>query len=146
MSTAVTGMLTEENMQLLEKFKNDAQNKAMRENQQLGKDAFLKLMMTQLAHQDPLEPLNNEQMISQMAEFTSVEQMGMMTEASAMQVEQNSTIISKLTDLIEKSEGGNSKSEIESLIEKTDRTIELNEQILAELQKLNASKAQEAYE
>ncbi len=146
MSTAVTGMLTEENMQLLEKFKNDAQNKAMRENQQLGKDAFLKLMMTQLAHQDPLEPMNNEQMISQMAEFTSVEQMGMMTEASAMQVEQNSTIISKLTDLIEKSEGGNSKSEIESLIEKTDRTIELNEQILAELQKLNASKAQEAYE
>ncbi len=146
MSTAVTGMLTEENMQLLEKFKNDAQNKAMRENQQLGKDAFLKLMMTQLAHQDPLEPLNNEQMISQMAEFTSVEQMGMMTEASAMQVEQNSMIISKLTDLIEKSEGGNSKSEIESLIEKTDRTIELNEQILAELQKLNASKAQEAYE
>ena len=146
MSTAVTGMLTEENMQLLEKFKNDAQNKAMRENQQLGKDAFLKLMMTQLAHQDPLEPLNNEQMISQMAEFTSVEQMGMMTEASAMQVEQNSTIISKLTDLIEKSEGGNSKSEIESLIEKTDRTIELNEQILAELQKLNATKAQEAYE
>jgi len=85
-------------------------------------------------------------MISQMAEFTSVEQMGMMTEASAMQVEQNSMIISKLTDLIEKSEGGNSKSEIESLIEKTDRTIELNEQILAELQKLNASKAQEAYE
>jgi len=146
MATAVTGMLTEENMQLLEKFKNDAQNKAMRENQQLGKDAFLKLMMTQLAHQDPLEPLNNEQMISQMAEFTSVEQMGMMTEASAMQVEQNSMIISKLTDLIEKSEGGNSKSEIESLIEKTDRTIELNEQILAELQKLNASKAQEAYE
>jgi len=146
MSTAVTGMLTEENMQLLEKFKNDAQNKAMRENQQLGKDAFLKLMMTQLAHQDPLEPMNNEQMISQMAEFTSVEQMGMMTEASAMQVEQNSMIISKLTDLIEKSEGGNSKSEIESLIEKTDRTIELNEQILAELQKLNASKAQEAYE
>jgi len=53
MSTAVTGMLSEENMQLLEKFKNDAQNKAMRENQQLGKDAFLKLMMTQLAHQDP---------------------------------------------------------------------------------------------
>ncbi|MCH4888724.1 hypothetical protein EZV73_14110 [Acidaminobacter sp. JC074] len=139
-------MLTEANMEMLEKYKNDAQNKAMLENQQLGKDAFLKLMMTQLAHQDPLEPLNNEQMISQMAEFTSVEQMGMMTEASARQVEQNTQIIASLQSLIEKSDSGNSKSEIESLITKTDRTIELNEQILEELKKLNASKAQEAYE
>ncbi|WP_240841010.1 flagellar hook assembly protein FlgD [Acidaminobacter sp. JC074] len=146
MAAAVTGMLTEANMEMLEKYKNDAQNKAMLENQQLGKDAFLKLMMTQLAHQDPLEPLNNEQMISQMAEFTSVEQMGMMTEASARQVEQNTQIIASLQSLIEKSDSGNSKSEIESLITKTDRTIELNEQILEELKKLNASKAQEAYE
>lgn len=41
----------------------------------LGKDGFLKLFMEQLKNQDPLEPMDNSQMLSQMAQFTSVEQL-----------------------------------------------------------------------
>ena len=39
----------------------------------LGKDAFLKLMITQLQNQDPLSPAKNEDFIAQLAQFSSVE-------------------------------------------------------------------------
>ncbi len=39
-----------------------------------GQDAFLKLLVTQLRFQDPSEPVDNEQFLGQMAQFTSVEQ------------------------------------------------------------------------
>lgn len=34
---------------------------------------FLRLLTTQLANQDPLEPVSNEEMLSQMAQFSSLE-------------------------------------------------------------------------
>lgn len=44
-------------------------------NDYLGKDAFLKLMITQLQYQDPLEPMDNQESIAQMAQFSALEQM-----------------------------------------------------------------------
>lgn len=41
----------------------------------LGKDEFLKLMITQMQQQDPLNPMDNQAMVAQMAQFSSVEQM-----------------------------------------------------------------------
>ena len=40
----------------------------------LGKDDFLQLFITQLVHQNPMEPLNNDQFIAQMSQFSAVEQ------------------------------------------------------------------------
>lgn len=40
-----------------------------------GQDTFLRLLVTQLRFQDPIEPVNNEQFLAQMAQFTSLEQM-----------------------------------------------------------------------
>ncbi len=42
---------------------------------QLDKDAFFELLLTQLQYQDPLNPMDNTQFISQMAQFSSLEQM-----------------------------------------------------------------------
>ena len=42
---------------------------------ELGRDAFLKLLVTQMQYQDPLNPMDNSQMLSQMAQFSALEQM-----------------------------------------------------------------------
>ena len=48
----------------------------------LDKDAFLKLLVTQLQYQDPLNPTDDKQFIAQMAQFSSLEQMQNLNKAA----------------------------------------------------------------
>jgi len=41
--------------------------------QSLGQDQFLKLMTTQMTHQDPTKPMDNGAFVAQMAQFSTVE-------------------------------------------------------------------------
>ena len=45
----------------------------------LGSDKFLKLFVEQMKNQDPLEPQKNSEFLAQLAQFSSLEQLGKQT-------------------------------------------------------------------
>lgn len=49
-------------------------------NNQLGKDAFMTLLLTQMKNQDPTNPLKSHEMAAQLAQFTSLEKLNNINE------------------------------------------------------------------
>jgi flagellar basal-body rod modification protein FlgD len=56
-----------------------------RNSGELDREAFLMLLMTQLRHQDPLNPIDDREFIAQMAQFSALEQMQIQTAAIEQQ-------------------------------------------------------------
>jgi len=48
---------------------------------ELGQDAFMKLLLTQLKYQDPLSPMDDRDFIAQLAQFSSLSEMRELNEA-----------------------------------------------------------------
>ena len=70
-----------------------ATSTSQKSNSTLGKDDFLKLLVTQLEYQDPMNPMDNTQFVAQMAQFSSLEQMQNMSQT--MSNLQGTTLLGK---------------------------------------------------
>jgi flagellar basal-body rod modification protein FlgD len=53
----------------------NSRNTATTGKRELDRDAFLKILITQLQYQDPSQPMQDKEFIAQMAQFSSLEQM-----------------------------------------------------------------------
>lgn len=62
----------------------------------LGKDEFLKLLVAQLKHQDPMNPMEGNEMAVQLAQFSSVEQLMALNKAFEAQAGMQDGIIQAL--------------------------------------------------
>jgi flagellar basal-body rod modification protein FlgD len=71
MSTSTTGALPID--QLVTQPQTAAAQASSSLGSQLGEDAFLKLLTTQLQNQDPLNPVDQTQSIAQLAQFSSLQ-------------------------------------------------------------------------
>ncbi len=76
-------------------YANNTQNRMP--TKALGQQDFLKLLVTQLSSQDPLNPQKDTEFIAQMAQFSSLEQTkGIQASLSAMRSQQDFTSASAL--------------------------------------------------
>lgn len=53
--------------------------------QEMDKDMFLQLLVTQMRYQDPLNPMDNQEMLAQLAQFTALEQMNNVAQVTEKQ-------------------------------------------------------------
>ncbi|MCX7674894.1 MAG: flagellar biosynthesis protein FlgD [Bdellovibrionaceae bacterium] len=103
-------------------------------NDKLDKDAFMKIMLVQMKHQDPTNPLKSHEMAAQLAQFSSLEQMQNMNQSLDELKAQNKPLESFQTlNLIGKKIAGDS-AQIYRV--KGDRDHDISYRIPSEAQKL----------
>jgi len=90
---------------------------------QMGKDEFLKLLATQLSHQDPLNPMDNTQMMAQLAQFSALEQMNNVAYSTDMSKAMN--MIGKTVEAFDADTQRILVGQVESVSQK-DHTISVN--------------------
>lgn len=80
------------------------------------KDMFLKLLMAQLGNQDPMSPMEDREFISQMAQFSSLEQMQTISkQLDSVLVDRHMASISEFSNMIGKTVDHKTETETETV-------------------------------
>lgn len=93
------GRFTQAQLDRLDEISANPENTSKLKNQEIDKDSFLKLFMTQLQYQDPLSPMDNKDFIAQMAQFSSVEQLANIASSSENALVNDKTISAQLENM-----------------------------------------------
>lgn len=95
--------------------------------QELGRDAFMNLLVEQMRNQDPLKPTANDQFIAQLAQFSSLEEMQGVNEnlvglallqqgnALMQQLTSSSALIGKHVQYIDPASGEENSGQVDSV-------------------------------
>lgn len=74
---------------------------AIAQGGELGKEEFLQLLIAQLTNQDPLNPLEDQEFVAQLAQFSALEQQMVANEQlGVLQVGQSAMVNAQVTSLI----------------------------------------------
>ncbi|MDR1914595.1 MAG: hypothetical protein LBQ68_08970 [Clostridiales bacterium] len=93
-------------------LKRDNTPRAVDQRSNLDKDAFLRLLLTELKYQDPLNPTDDKEFIAQMAQFSALEQM--QNVSKAMNITQGMAMIGK--NIKAARDGGDIEGIVESVV------------------------------
>lgn len=85
-------------------------------NSSLDKDAFLKILVTQLKYQDPLEPSKDNEFIGQMAQFSALEQS--QNSNKAVRLNSANNMVNNLVKAKYRAEDSTETKELIGLVEK----------------------------
>ena len=155
-AVSMVGQFTQDQIDKLNQISQDQENAKKLESQDIDKDAFLKLFMTQLQYQDPLSPMDNKDFIAQMAQFSSVEQLTNIADSTSASLNNDQTLSAQIenmnkniVELINKIDGSSSGDDEdddvtdESLKAALEEIKDVNTDMLNQLISLNA--ANQAY-
>ena len=132
MGTTLTGVLTKDQYDVLNKIADSPKDRA---SDGLDKDAFLNLMLVQLQHQDPLSPMDNSQMMTQMADFTTVEQLTNISESMETMTTMVALVSAQMDDVLTGSKTNSENGD--AMLEEQKALREQNETLLKEMIKMN---------
>ncbi len=101
MASSVSNELT--NMQNATAYNKAQEQKASGASQELDQDAFLMLMIEQLKNQDPMNPMDNSEMLAQQAQFTQISELQKLNSAlnSNNMIQQANSLVGKTVQIVD---------------------------------------------
>ena len=104
-------------------------------NQIMGKDDFMKMMIAQLQNQDPLNPMDGTQFASQLAQFSTLEQLQNLNTTMTASVNANAQLTQSVNNtLVATLIGKNVKLDGNSLVLSGQKSIDLGYNLPADAQ------------